>query len=318
MFEVMSADDAGLDPLVYVIVITWNGSDHLEKCLPSLARTDYSNYRVLLVDNGSSDGSTARARELSPSIEVISLARNLGFAAGNNRGMAWALNHGAAYVVLLNDDTEIIDAAWLSQAVDVAQSSPHVGMVGFQIVNSLIGLPDSSAPPMTTVSHIPGCALLIKASLLERVGCFDEVYVNYFEEDDLEARAQRAGYRLVRIDARIYHRSGATSSRHPLRTQYYSIRNSIRFSIKNRSFWRTLLRCSRLVDICGNPWPISFIQHDEAHRRARGKNLLVNLLVLVAAMVSNLARLPQTLLCGLRDEQRVKLARRTTAARRTA
>lgn len=306
MFEVMTADAAVRDPLVYVVVITWNGREHLEKCLPSLARTDYSNYRVLLVDNGSSDGSAARARELSPGIEVIALAQNLGFAAGNNRGMAHAIDHGADYVALLNDDIEIIDTDWLTRAVNAARSSPDLGMVGFQIVNSLNAPPVARAKAVMPVSHIPGCALLIKTSLLKRIGCFDEVYVNYFEEDDLELRAQRAGYELRKVEARIWHRSGGTSSRFPRRTQYLSIRNAIRCSIKNRPLWRTFLRCGRLLDITCSPWPISMIPNDEAHRRARGAgSLLSNVGTYFSALGWNLLQLPNTIVARRREDRMI-------------
>ncbi len=292
-----NAVEAGACPLVYIIVITWNGREHLESCLPSLQKTDYPNFRVLLVDNGSSDGSTVRAREILPGIEVLSLAENLGFAAGNNRGIEYVLERGAKYIVLLNDDTKLLSTDWLASAVSIAESGGSIGMIGFELTEDPNPAPAAAVPVIhLPVKYIPGCALLIRAEVIAHIGNFDEAYFNYFEEDDLEARAVRAGWRLVEINRCIYHRSEGTSSRVPVRSQYLAIRNSIRCSLKNRSALRTIARCARLFDICCNPFPLTFLRDDISHRRLRRDgNPLRNIPLYLAAVGWNVLMLPGTL-----------------------
>ena len=130
----MSAQDAaqgGLsEPLVWVIVITFNGRRHLDACFSSLHRTEYSNWRAMLVDNASTDGAADFTAATFPWVTIMRHGKNLGFAAGNNRAMQAALDAGARHVVLLNDDTMILDPRWLHEAVALA--GEHPALYGFR------------------------------------------------------------------------------------------------------------------------------------------------------------------------------------------
>jgi GT2 family glycosyltransferase len=299
-------------PLVFVIVITCNGLRHLEGCFRSLRRTEYPNYCVILVDNGSSDGGAEFTRTHFPEVQVLRFEINLGFAGGNNRALEVALAAAADYVFLLNDDTEIVDPSWLSEAIALAEQRMEIGMIGFQLLEKLPILEEiAQHPPPTTpaawqpVKRIDGCALFIRGNLLRRIGLFDEVYFAYAEEDDLETRTRRTGAELVVIDRRIYHFGGGTSKRFPVRAGYLQVRNWIRYSIKNRSFLRTVARVFKLLDVTCNPFPLFYERDDYSHQRARGQGrLLVNVGLFLTAVGWNLLHLPETLAARRTDRRR--------------
>ncbi len=290
--------DPSTEPSVHVIVITCNGRRHLEGCFSSLAKTDYANHRTWLVDNASSDGSAEYVAAHFPQVSILRNKENLGFARGNNLAMIRALEAGADYVFLLNDDTVLLDERWLRAAVSLAQCDQTVGMIGFLLVNMPVLA--ANERPLTVASEktsrIDGCALFMRASLLRAIGLLDEVYFAYAEEDDLEARAVRAGTQLRRINLPIYHFGGGTSKQIPLRAAYLQMRNSIRFSIKQRTLWRAMLRTGKILDVVCNPSPFFLERHDSSHLRMRGRgNLLINFFLLLAAAGWNLLNLPGTL-----------------------
>ena len=177
--------------LVYVIVLNYNGRHHLEYCLPSLVATQYPNYRIVLVDNASTDGSVEYARE-NFEIEIIQNHRNLSYAGGNNVGIRYALDQCADYIVLQNNDTKV-DPRWLDQAVTVAEVNPRVGFIGFNMLQEYIQGEDPDGEQfralmstwdhveVTPARHITGAALFVRAEVLSAVGLFDEASTFYGE-----------------------------------------------------------------------------------------------------------------------------------------
>ena len=117
---------------MYVVILNWNGRDDTLACLESVARIDYPNFRVIVADNGSSDGSVDAIRRAYPDVHLIENHANLGFAAGNNSAIAHALESGAEFVFLLNNDT-VVDPAILSAFVDAAERMPDGGVFGAKI-----------------------------------------------------------------------------------------------------------------------------------------------------------------------------------------
>jgi len=116
-------------PLAYVIVLNFNGSKWLTACLSSLRATEYPNFKILLVDNASTDDSVELVRGKFPEVELIANAANLGFSEGNNVGIRAALAAGAEYVVLLNPDTKV-QPRWLSELIAIGQREPDIGILG--------------------------------------------------------------------------------------------------------------------------------------------------------------------------------------------
>ena len=296
-------------PLVHIIVITCNGKHHLEKCLPSLLQTAYPNFHIVLVDNASTDGASEYVRAQFPTIEIARNDVNYGFARGNNLVMARALQQGADYILLLNDDTILLNPQWLTQAVKVSESAPAVGMVGFDLTEDT----RKTTPANFDVSDaktLLGCALLIKSSLLRDIGLFDETYFAYFEETDLEARAIRAGYNLKEINIPLYHAGGGSFGRMPLKFAYLYLRNVVRYSIKNEDLARALLRPLLIWDVAYNPFPF---QRSEEKTRLRHRlntgSFVTNHLVYFAALAWNLVALPHTLWWRMRHNRQAQQAR---------
>lgn len=295
-----------IEPLVHIIIITFNGRHHLELCLPSLLNTDYTNYEILLVDNASNDGSSEYVKEHYPGVAIIRNPTNYGFAKGNNVAMQLAVKHGAKYVLLLNDDTVILDKNWLRHAVQVVEEDSRVGMIGFDLTDDMSKQPAANLT-VSDVTRISGCALMIRSDLLKNLGFFDEVYFAYAEESDLEARAIKAGYRLRQLDVPLYHKGGGSFSRIPVTRSFLFIRNWIRFSIKNESSGKAFLRPFIILDLFCNPFSFRRRSIDTALcAKISSQSYPVNFLLWVGAVLWNIMFLPQTLLIRSRNANRIR------------
>src|ERR1700687_1162314 len=99
--------DPSSTPHVAIVILNWNGKDDILHCLSTLPRIRYSNWSATVIDNASVDGSVAAIQESYPNQPILVMEKNLGFCGGNNRGIADALDRGADYVLLLNNDTEL-------------------------------------------------------------------------------------------------------------------------------------------------------------------------------------------------------------------
>jgi len=116
-------------PSVTIIVLNWNGGQDTLACLESLAQLDYPEFGVLVVDNGSTDGSLQAVQERFPEIPIIETGENLGYAGGSNVGLRWALDHGADYALLLNNDT-VVAPDFLRLLVEAVGADPRIGIAG--------------------------------------------------------------------------------------------------------------------------------------------------------------------------------------------
>jgi hypothetical protein len=223
-------------PLVHVLVINWNGLEHLEACFDSLLQGTYPNVRYVLVDNGSTDGSVEFVRTRYGSdarVEIVQCPVNLGWSGGNNVGMERALAAGAEYVFLLNNDTATEPDA-LEKLVAMAEAHPGMGalapkMVLFDyphILNSVglecsiiagswdkgIGRLDGprwnrSEP----VIGVCGGACLLRSAALRKTGLLPEDFEIYLDDLDLCLRIWNAGYTIWSCpEAVVRHKFSAT------------------------------------------------------------------------------------------------------------
>jgi GT2 family glycosyltransferase len=244
-------------PSIAVIVLTWNGRDLTLDCLASLERITTPNVRVIVVDNASSDGTVAAiAQHHGGRVTVIANTANLGYAGGNNAGIRRALEEGADFVLLLNNDT-VVDPGFAGRMADALLADPGAGVAGPKIYYfdppdriwfaggevSLwrgtarhIGIRETDhgqydAP--RAVDYVSGCALLARREVFERVGLLDESYRAYFEDADFCLRAARAGFAVRYVpDARVWHRISASTggqlSRAKVRRKFESSRRFFR------------------------------------------------------------------------------------------
>ena len=244
-------------PKVSIILLNWNNFGDTKKCLESLRRIDYPNYRIIVVENGSEDDSLQQL-ERESGIELIRNQENLGFAGGNNSGIKFAMKEKFDYILLLNNDTEV-DGQFLSFLVAEMQSNARTGIAGSKIyywgsqrkIWSAGGgisrflkrtfqygenqIDQGQVDQRREVDFVSGCAMLIRREVVEKVGVLDPVYFMYYEDVDYCQRARQAGFNVVYVpQSVIWHKVSATSNRSF--RDYYRMRNYIIFMRKNFNF----------------------------------------------------------------------------------
>lgn len=244
-----------LPPQVSVVVLNYNGGKYLEGCFRSLGQT--LNYppdrlQLIMVDNGSTDGSVEYMRDGFPYVKIIPNARNLGFARGNNIGIRHALRAGAEYIALLNNDARV-DREWLRELIEVAMSSESIGICGSKILTwdgKTIEYSGTVFHKATTAggytdepddgrynnikpaAYACGAALLLKSNMLRHVGLLDADYFAYHEDVDLSLRAWIEGYEVIYVPRSIaFHRRSGSSEGSRFR-DYIGMRNALTTAIK--------------------------------------------------------------------------------------
>ena len=242
-------------PRVAIIILCYNGLADTLACLHSLTQLDYPREQlgILVLDNASHDGTPAAVRNAFPKVHVIENGANLGFAAGNNIGLHYALAHGFDYALLLNNDTEVA-ANFLSQMITTAEADPTIGAVGPTIyyhtqpdviwsagghidwqrgVSRMRGLGERDSGQYGAVSEVDfvtGCALLLRCAALERAGLLDERFFMYYEETEWCVRVRRAGWRIVHVPAaQIWHKIPIIDRVDKPYVAYYMTRNRLLF-----------------------------------------------------------------------------------------
>jgi GT2 family glycosyltransferase len=253
------------NPLVSIVILTWNSSEFIERCLEGLSWQTYSNHEVIVVDNASSDDSLSRAKNSAHSSLVkkfIANEKNLGCAGGNNAG--WRAASGEI-VVFLNPDI-VADKYWLENLVNAFESYPMAAIAGCRLYypNSRIiqhaggrlhpnamsehygsGEEDKGQyDEMRDVDYVTGAAMAVRRGFLEETGGFDEDYFPaYYEETDLCFRAHKKGRRVLYVPGAVaYHYESAGLSRLSPRfyKMYYTMR--MRFVFKNYSLLEIITR----------------------------------------------------------------------------
>jgi GT2 family glycosyltransferase len=221
-----------------VVVLNWNGLEDTRALLPTLSRCRVpGGWRldVLVVDNGSSDGSVAAIGREFPGVEVLALPENRRFAGGCNAGLERALGQGADAVMLLNNDTEA-DPGLCERLLAALEQDPRAGaaapLICFQQPRDLIWYAGGRCSPalglaahrglrqrergqyraIEPTGYLTGCCLLATRAAWERVGTLDERYFIYAEDADWCLRARSAGFRLLFVpSARLWHKVSASS-----------------------------------------------------------------------------------------------------------
>ncbi len=246
------------NPLVHFVILNWNQTDLTLACLQSVFNQDYPALRVIVVDNGSTDGSASIIKSAYPQATVLETGTNVGYSLGNNIGIQCAMQDKADYVFLLNNDTEL-DRYMLSELVAVAESDPEIGVTGPTML--YYGAPetiwcagnsidwhsgathrlraDNDVRTLVNESNeqvdfITSCAVCIKRMVFEEIGLMDKRFFIYYDEADWFVRAATAGWRTVYVpSAKMWHKVSATMGESSPSTDYYMVRNSFLFLAKN-------------------------------------------------------------------------------------
>jgi GT2 family glycosyltransferase len=238
-------------PFVIAVVLNWNNLPDTLECVDSVLRSDFSNLAVRVVDNGSREDPSAVLHERYPDVEVVRNPRNLGYGGGNNLGLKCAIDEGAVYVLLLNNDV-VVASDCVRRLVAAAEADSRIGMATPKvfyydrptdvyweggIVDWKSGeLPhDSRGLPVeggiVQSEWLTGCSLLVRAATIREVGLLDERYFLYFEDADWSVRAARRGWtNAVVLEAHAWHKlSRSTGGWMNPAVRFYHFRNRYRF-----------------------------------------------------------------------------------------
>jgi GT2 family glycosyltransferase len=255
---VETMDEAGTKPHVAVVLLHWGLLEVTTRCLQSLAHAGFpGRLTVLLVDNTRSlDPALAGAAAPLP-VEVHRPERNLGFAKGCSWGIARAAEHGADYVLLLNNDV-VVEPSFLDALLGAAGQRPDAGVLCPQILSprklwyaggtfSLwSGIPVQERPmhaaPLAgharEVDYATGCAMLIDTAVVDAIGSFDPQFFMYCEDLDFSLRARRAGFKILLVPAsRVHHAVSDEAERVSLRI-YYSTRNLLEVMRRHAAWYQ--------------------------------------------------------------------------------
>lgn len=241
---------------VSIVVLNWNGSERLHKCLQSLNKVSYSPLEVIVVDNNSHDGSQTMVNKKFPWVKLIQNRENKGYSGGNNVGIQKSTGE---YVFILNNDTEVTKD-FLSPLVDILDKNPRVGCVQPKLLygtdHNLLNAVGSYLTATGFLYHygyrknaslkkynVPmliysakGAAMLLRKSVLNKVGLFDEDFFIFFEETDLCHRLWLAGFKVMyEPKSIVYHFEAVDTGRQmgDYTRNYLSLRNRVCSYLKN-------------------------------------------------------------------------------------
>lgn len=258
---------------ISIILVNWNGKKDTLECLISLGKLKVESlkFKVIVVDNGSTDNSVEVIREKFPDVEVVETGKNLGFTGGNNVGIRKALEDGADFVWLLNNDTSVDENALV--ALLEVYKDPRVGIAGSKIyfapgreyhkeryatrdlgrvlwyAGGVIDWNNMYAAHrgVDEIDHgqydekqetpfVTGCSMMIRKKVFDDIGLLDERFFAYLEDLDFCLRAKRAGYTLLYApQSVVWHKNAGSSGVGSETHQYYMTRNRLLVGIRYAS-----------------------------------------------------------------------------------
>lgn len=287
-------------PLLFVVVLTNNRRDDTLACLDSLQRSDYQNMKIILLENLSMADAAGEVEHNLPNVQTIRLHENLGYAGNNNIGIRAALEQGAEWILVLNDDT-VLDPSCLSLLIEVAEREPRIGVLGPMVYHfdepQIIQTAGGSLGRSWMIRHlgqdqhdrgqfdtvrevdwISGCAILVRGALVEEIGMLDADYFLYWEEVEWCVRARKKGWRICHVpQAKLWHKGVKQYSNYQPKpyVTYYVTRNHLYTLKKHKAPWRAYFVAYMRIFQTLLSWslrPKWRAQHQ--HRNAMWKGLL--------------------------------------------
>lgn len=236
-----------VEPLVYIILVNYKGYKDTIDCVKSLLKIEYKNYKIVIVENASTDSELLKKDLfLNDNTIILYAQENKGFSDGNNIGIRYALQFNPDYLLLLNNDT-VVQSDFLSQLVITAEKNKHIGVVTGNIFyykereelwysggqyNRNNGktnqvLYDKKETEEKNVTFASGCLMLISKKCIQKIGLLDDSYFMYSEDADYCCRVCDAGFEIVwNPNSIIYHKVSASVGNNSLFQQYYITRNN--------------------------------------------------------------------------------------------
>lgn len=247
-------------PKVAILILNWNGQKWLEKFLPSVMQTTYTNAEIWVVDNASTDASVDYVKQTFPSIKVLQLDKNYGFTQGNNL----ALPHiDTPYYVLLNSDVEV-SPNWLEAIVEMAEKDKTIAAIqpkirayhdkeSFEYAGAAGGYIDYLAYPFCKgrlfdvveedkgqyeeaceIFWATGACCFIRKEVSDKIGLFEPTFFAHMEEIDFCWRAKNLGYKIMyEPKSKVWHVGGGTLHKSNPRKLFLNVRNSLAMMLRN-------------------------------------------------------------------------------------
>jgi GT2 family glycosyltransferase len=250
------------EPLVAIIVVSWNKKADTLACLASLLKVDYQNHKIIVIDNGSTDQTSEALRTTYPLIRLIENPSNLGFVEANNIGLKLAATWDAKYAILLNNDT-VVAPDFLTHLVDAMESDPNAAAAGPMIYydeqpemiwsaggaidwqtgqTTMIGLNERDVGQYLSIPRstdfITGCALLVRMTTVQEIGLLDPRFFAYYEEVEWCVRMTRKGFRILFIPlSKVWHKISPLEQQVSPVVHYYMTRNRLLFLRTTQAPW---------------------------------------------------------------------------------
>lgn len=246
-----------MSPKVFIVILNFNSFEDTEECLISLEKLDYNNYEIIIIDNSSNDNSYDKLKKRFVKYNIIKSNENLGYANGNNIGIKYALESGAEYICILNNDV-IVERNFLDKIITVMKDKMDIGLAGPCIcqydhknsiqamganINLYTGLTQgkyknykySEIPHKNIlVDYLGGACFICRREVFEEIGLIPENYFLFFEETEFCYRASIKGYKLLCVyDSKVYHKGSSTISKYKGLSYYFLNRNRVVFIRRN-------------------------------------------------------------------------------------
>ena len=253
-----------INKFVGIVILNWNGVEDTIECVNSVLKSTYETYKIYIVDNGSIDNSVElflNKYGTEDKVTVVSTGKNLGFSGGNNVGMRLAVDEGATYILLLNNDTEV-DSQFLEPLIETLDKNKDIGVttgkIYFYNTDKQIwfygGLMDRDTAigqainwkeydkgqinESRDIDYATGCVLMVKREVIQEIGYLDDDFFYLCEDAEYCFRVSDAGYRIVAVPGSIvWHKitkSLAGGEEAPIRL-YFRARNQLLQVLKTKN-----------------------------------------------------------------------------------
>lgn len=288
-----------IDPYVAIIIVNWNNYNDTIECLENLKLQTYKNFKIYLVDNGSTNDSLQYLKNYVDknsneiNVELINSNINYGFAGGNNIAIKKALYEKYEFMWLLNNDT-VADPMALQKLVQIMLNDFKVGISGSKIyylnntkkiwfaggeINTWTGKPihigyqeiddKDLYSENKEVGYITGCSMLIRTDVIEQIGGLPDYYFLYYEETEFNLMAKKHGWKIIFVPAsKIFHKvsstTGGENSTSPM-VNYYFLRNQFWLIYKTQPFFKYYV-CYAFVLLKGLKRAILTLSHNNKNK----------------------------------------------------
>lgn len=245
------------DSFINIIILTWNGIENTLSCLESLSKSKYSNYKIIISDNHSTDDTVKIVRYKYPNVHLIQNIQHLSYTAAVNDAIHEGKIYKPKYILLLNNDT-VVNKLFLTQLINCMDSNPKIGIAASKMYyhdtkktiwyaggivdcdNGIIahrGIDETDTgkyDKREDTEYCTGCSTLYSVKMLQDIGLFDESYPMYVNDVEMSVRAQNNGYKTVyEPTSVIWHKVTRTRGINNTYKEYQKSQYSVKFFINN-------------------------------------------------------------------------------------